>query len=120
MIVFSLSSLLVANQGLTQLISLSVPVLVGLYPLAIVLIRPEPVRPALGVGPRVFVPVMIVALLFGIVDGLGAAKLNGWVPDVFGFRSPIRALAGCCRYPLRWSWQSFPDRLLGKPREAVA
>lgn len=38
MIVFSLFSLLVANQGLTQLISLSVPVLVGLYPLAIVLI----------------------------------------------------------------------------------
>ena len=37
-IVFSLFSLLVANQGLTQLISLSVPVLVGLYPLAIVLI----------------------------------------------------------------------------------
>ena len=37
-IVFALFSLLVANQGLTQLISVSVPVLVGLYPLAIVLV----------------------------------------------------------------------------------
>ncbi len=50
-IVFSLFSLLVANQGLTQLISLSVPVLVGLYPLAIVLIALSLSRPALGVGP---------------------------------------------------------------------
>ncbi|HCH76553.1 MAG TPA: branched-chain amino acid transport system II carrier protein, partial [Pseudomonas sp.] len=37
-VVFALFSLLVANQGLTQLISVSVPVLVGLYPLAIVLV----------------------------------------------------------------------------------
>ncbi|MFX9559728.1 branched-chain amino acid transport system II carrier protein, partial [Acinetobacter baumannii] len=70
-------------QGLTQLISLSVPVLVGLYPLAIVLIALSLFDRLWVSAPRVFVPVMIVALLFGIVDGLGAAKLNGWVPDVF-------------------------------------
>ena len=70
-IVFSLFSLLVANQGLTQLISLSVPVLVGLYPLAIVLIALSLFDRLWVSAPRVFVPVMIVALLFGIVDGLG-------------------------------------------------
>src|SRR3990167_9527819 len=37
-------SLLVANQGLTQLISVSVPVLVGLYPLAIVLVDRKSTR----------------------------------------------------------------------------
>lgn len=69
-IVFSLFSLLVASQGLTQLISLSVPVLVGL-------LSARHRADRLGLfdrlwvsAPRVFVPVMIVALLFGIVDGL--------------------------------------------------
>ncbi len=73
-IVFSLFSLLVANQGLTQLISLSVPVLVGLYPLAIVLIALSLFDRLWVSAPRVFVPVMIVALLFGIVDGLGGGQ----------------------------------------------
>jgi LIVCS family branched-chain amino acid:cation transporter len=35
-VIFGCFSLLVANQGLTQLISVSVPVLVGLYPLAVI------------------------------------------------------------------------------------
>ncbi|WP_215200549.1 branched-chain amino acid transport system II carrier protein, partial [Escherichia coli] len=49
----------------------------GLYPLAIVLIALSLFDRLWVSAPRVFVPVMIVALLFGIVDGLGAAKLNG-------------------------------------------
>jgi branched-chain amino acid:cation transporter, LIVCS family len=78
-----LFSLLVANQGLTQLISFSVPVLVGLYPLAIVLIGLS-LLDRLWLSPRrVFVPVMTVALLFGVVDGIAAAGFSHWVPAVF-------------------------------------
>jgi len=84
-IVFSLFSLLVANQGLTQLISLSVPVLVGLYPLAIVLIALSLFDRLWVSAPRVFVPVMIVALLFGIVDGtrLSSAHEKGRLRAAF-------------------------------------
>ena len=83
MVVFALFSLLVANQGLTQLISVSVPVLVGLYPLAIVLVGLS-LLDRFWVSPtRVFVPVMGVTLIFGVVDGLAAAGLGNWVPALF-------------------------------------
>ncbi|MDF5983512.1 branched-chain amino acid transport system II carrier protein [Pseudomonas aeruginosa] len=120
-IVFSLFSLLVANQGLTQLISLSVPVLVGLYPLAIVLIALSLFDRLWVSAPRVFVPVMIVALLFGIVDGLGAAKLNGWVPDAFA-KLPLadQSLGWLLPVSIALVLAVVCDRLLGKPREAVA
>ncbi len=120
-IVFSLFSLLVANQGLTQFISLSVPVLVGLYPLAIVLIALSLFDRLWVSAPRVFVPVMIVALLFGIVDGLGAAKLNGWVPDVFA-KLPLadQSLGWLLPVSIALVLAVVCDRLLGKPREAVA
>ena len=82
-IVFALFSLLVANQGLTQLISVSVPVLVGLYPLAIVLVALS-LLDRFWVSPsRVFVPVMAVTLIFGVVDGLAAAGFADWVPVLF-------------------------------------
>ncbi len=82
-IVFTLFSLVVANQGLTQLISVSVPVLVGLYPLAILLVALS-LLDRFWISPsRVFVPVMAVTLIFGVADGLSAAGLTDWVPDLF-------------------------------------
>jgi len=82
-VVFALFSLLVANQGLTQLISVSVPVLVGLYPLAIVLVALS-LLDRFWVSPsRVFVPVMAVTLIFGVVDGLAAAGFADWVSVLF-------------------------------------
>ncbi|WP_407291030.1 branched-chain amino acid transport system II carrier protein [Stutzerimonas zhaodongensis] len=82
-VVFTLFSLAVANQGLTQLINVSVPVLVGLYPLAIALIVLS-LLDRLWISPsRVFVPVMVVTLLFGIVDGLAAAGFKSLVPGLF-------------------------------------
>lgn len=82
-IAFALFSLLVANQGLTQLISVSVPVLVGLYPLAIVLVALSLLDRFWLSSSRVFVPVMAVTLVFGVVDGLAAAGLGSWVPALF-------------------------------------
>lgn len=81
---FGLFSLLVANQGLTQLISVSVPVLVGLYPLAIVLVGLSLLGRFWCSAPRVFVPVMLVTLLFGLADACNAAGFKALVPQFLG------------------------------------
>jgi len=80
-IVMGLFSMAVANQGLAQLIAFSVPVLVGLYPVAITLML-------LGLAwrlwrwpRRVFVPAMAVATVFGVIDGLIAAGREAWIPE---------------------------------------
>ena len=80
-ILCSLFSLLVSNLGLTQLISISVPVLVGLYPLAIVLVALSLVDGLWLQPSRVFVPVMAVTLVFGLCAGLATAGLVDLVPD---------------------------------------
>jgi LIVCS family branched-chain amino acid:cation transporter len=85
-----LFSLLVANQGLTQLISVSVPVLVALYPLAIVLVLLSLADRLWREPKRIFIPVMLVTLLFGLMDGLLAAGLKSWVPEVFN-QMPLAA-----------------------------
>jgi LIVCS family branched-chain amino acid:cation transporter len=81
--VFALFSLLVSNQGLNELIRVSVPVLVGLYPLAIVLVVLALADRLWRSSARVFRPVMGVTLLFGIADGLVAAGFDALVPDLF-------------------------------------
>ena len=82
-VVFTAFSLLVSNQGLTQLISVSVPVLVGLYPLAIVLVALS-LMDRLWVSPaRIFVPTMAITLIFGVVDGFAAAGFDQLVPELF-------------------------------------
>ena len=80
-IVMGLFSMAVANQGLAQLIAFSVPILVGLYPVAITLML-------LGLAwrmwrwpRRVFVPAMAVATVFGVIDGLIAAGREAWIPE---------------------------------------
>lgn len=82
-VAFTLFSLLVANQGLTQLISVSVPVLVGLYPLAIMLVALSLLDRFWVSSSRVFRPVMAVTLVFGVVDGLAAAGFTDLVPGLF-------------------------------------
>lgn len=83
-IVFGLFSFGVSNQGLTQLISVSVPVLVGLYPLAIMLVALSLADRLWLSQSRVFVPVMIVTLVFGVADGIAAAGWGDKVPAWFG------------------------------------
>ncbi|UJJ31738.1 branched-chain amino acid transport system II carrier protein [Halopseudomonas maritima] len=72
---FGLFSMLVANQGLDSLISVSIPVLVGLYPLAIVLVSVSLLGAAWARPQNMLRPVMLVTLIFGVIDGLKAAEL---------------------------------------------
>lgn len=120
-LVFGGFSLLVANQGLTQLISLSVPVLVGLYPLAIVLIVLS-LADRLWVNPRrVFIPSMAVALLFGVADGLAAAGFKSLVPALFA-QMPLahQSLGWLVPVLVVLVVSALVDRLLGKPLEVAA
>ena len=87
-VVVSLFSLLVANLGLTQLISISVPVLVGLYPLAIVLVLLSLADGLWLHAPRVFMPVMAMTLVFGVAEGLATAGFDAAVPG-FLARLPL-------------------------------
>ena len=75
----SVFSAVVANQGLAQLIAVSIPVLVGLYPVAIVLIALSLLH-RWNRASRVYIPVMLVALVFGLFDAAKAAKLDVLVP----------------------------------------
>ncbi|MEH6800174.1 MAG: branched-chain amino acid transport system II carrier protein [Halopseudomonas sabulinigri] len=72
---FGIFSMLVANQGLESLIRVSIPVLVGLYPLAIVLVCLSLLGKSWARPQNILRPVMLVTLVFGVIDGLKAAGL---------------------------------------------
>ncbi|NGM88930.1 branched-chain amino acid transport system II carrier protein [Parapusillimonas sp. SGNA-6] len=80
-IVFSLFSMAVSNQGLTQLIAVAVPVLVGIYPVAIALVALGLLAGRWKSPSRVFIPTMLVAAVLGILDGLNAAGMSSLVPE---------------------------------------
>lgn len=64
----------VANVGLSQLISLSVPVLFALYPVAIALVALTFLRPKMPNPQAAYRVVILVSLLFALID---AAKVAG-------------------------------------------
>lgn len=79
-IVMSVFSTAVANQGLEQLITVAVPVLVAIYPVAMALIALGLMSKLFQHQARVFIPVMGMALLFGIMDALKAMGFGSIVP----------------------------------------
>lgn len=115
-LVFGGFSLLVSNQGLTQLIKVSVPVLVGLYPLAIVLVALSLADRCWLSSRRVFVPAMAVTLVFGVIDGLGAAGFNEWVPKLFK-QLPLagQSLGWLAPVAITLAVSVLFDRIAGKP-----
>lgn len=72
----------VANVGLSELIGLSIPVLVAIYPVAIALVLVTFLKGWFAQPQLVFRGVLTVAFLFGCLDGLGAA---GMAMDGFAF-----------------------------------
>lgn len=120
-IAFGLFSLVVSNQGLDQLISVSVPVLVGLYPLAIVLVGLSLLERLWLAPRRVFVPVMAVALVFGLADALAAAGFKALVPAVFA-RLPLaeQSLGWLVPVLLVLLLAALFDRVRGKPSLRLA
>lgn len=79
---FVLVSFIVSNVGLNQLIRLSIPVLMGLYPLAIVLVLLSLADRCWRSPKRVIAPVMLVTLIFAVADALAAAGIGQWTEGV--------------------------------------
>lgn len=66
----------VANVGLSQLISISVPVLYTVYPLAIAIVAVVLLKERFPNPQLAFRFVMLVAFMFGLLDGMKAAGLE--------------------------------------------
>lgn len=75
-IIFTLISFLIANLGLQNIISLSIPVLMYLYPLAIVLIFLSLLYPLIGRNKIIFNFTIFFTAIFAIFDFLKALPAN--------------------------------------------
>lgn len=88
--ILSIFSLLVSNVGLTQLISFSVPVLIGIYPLVIVLIFLVFLNPLFKGRTEVYRLSMLLTAIVSIVDGLKAANIQlGFITKSFSNYLPL-------------------------------
>jgi len=74
--IFAGISALFANVGLTQLIAISVPVLMMIYPLAIVLMLMSFIDKSFGRKPIVYILALIATAFVSIFDGLLAANID--------------------------------------------
>ncbi len=86
----------VANVGLSQLIALSVPVLLALYPLTIALVALTFIRPWLPNPKYAFRTVMFVALIFSLLDGIrGIEALHSisWIKSILDSQTEYMPLA---------------------------
>ncbi|KIL53212.1 hypothetical protein KP77_01880 [Jeotgalibacillus alimentarius] len=83
-LLFSVFSMLIANVGLAQLIAVSVPVLVMIYPMTIVLIVMSFLDKWVKGKRSVYIGAIIPTLLIGIMDGLAAAGFTS-LASAFSF-----------------------------------
>ncbi|TFE00909.1 branched-chain amino acid transport system II carrier protein [Jeotgalibacillus salarius] len=81
---FSIFSMLVANIGLAQLIAVSVPVLVMIYPMTIVLICMAFLDGLVKGKRSVYIGAIIPTFILGVSDGLAAAGFTA-VASAFSF-----------------------------------
>lgn len=79
--IFAGFSTIIANIGLTQLISVSLPVLLMIYPVAIVLVLLSFIDRIFGRQPFVYIMALSVTGIISILDGLKAAGIHFAVID---------------------------------------
>lgn len=75
-IVMSLLCTLIANVGLSALITLSIPVLVAIYPVAVALVVMTFLKERFAHPALAFRLVLLVSLLFGCLDGFKSAGFD--------------------------------------------
>ncbi|BAU26410.1 LIVCS family branched-chain amino acid:cation transporter [Aneurinibacillus soli] len=92
-VLLSVFSATMANIGLTQLISISVPILTAIYPMAIVLIFLTFLHPLFKGRSLVYQGAMLCTGLVSIFDGLKAANINVLAIDsLFNHVLPLYSL----------------------------
>lgn len=75
-LIVTVFSTCIANVGLSQLISISIPLLITIYPIAIVLIIISFLGNITELKPIVYIISLTATSFFSIFDGLNAAKIN--------------------------------------------
>ncbi|WP_033543189.1 branched-chain amino acid transport system II carrier protein [Planococcus sp. CAU13] len=97
-VIFSVFSLIVANAGLANIIAFSIPVLLFLYPLAIVLIMLAFLSPLFRHRRFVYASAIIVTFFIAIIDGMKAlttsinAENPGWLQAITDFYAAVLPL----------------------------
>ena len=87
-IFFSVFTCIIANFGLSNIITYSIPVLMLLYPLAIVLILLTFASPLFNHARIVYVSVTAVTFLISVIDGFKALCKSLEI-EYFGWMKPI-------------------------------
>lgn len=87
-LMFSIFTFTIANFGLTNIITYSVPVLMFLYPLAIVLMLLAFLSPLFNHAKLVYISVTVITILISSVDGLKALCDSLKIP-YFDWLAPI-------------------------------
>lgn len=86
--IFTIFCFIVANFGLSNIITYSIPVLMFLYPLAVVLILLTFLSPLFNHSRFVYVSATAVAFMISAIDGL-KTLCNSLNMDYFGWMAPI-------------------------------
>lgn len=89
-LIFALFSGLIANLGLTELIKISVPILIAIYPMFIVLVFGSFLIPFLRRPAFAIAPTALLALIFGFNDAAESLGLHV-LPDVLRQNLPLYA-----------------------------
>ena len=84
-LIIALFSMLVSNLGLDHLIKISLPVLTAIHPPCILLVILSFTTGFWNKSVRIFAPVMLVSLLFGVLDGLKASVFSHLLPTWVGY-----------------------------------
>ena len=79
-VISTLASTLIANVGLNELLALTIPALLAIYPVAITLIALCLVRDNFSNPRRVFIHTLIPVVMIGLTDGLTAGNVNAIAP----------------------------------------
>ncbi|PKV62425.1 branched-chain amino acid transport system II carrier protein [Pontibacter ramchanderi] len=88
----TLVSALISNVGLTQIISFSIPVLVGIYPMVIVLIVLTLFAPMLRKRNAIYTWSVLLTGIVSVVEGLSAAGFKLGISGVFATYLPLYSL----------------------------
>ena len=120
-VILAAFSLLISNLGLTKLILFSIPVLTAIYPPCIVVVGLSFCKDLWNSQVRILAPVMLVSLLFGMIDAIKGTVLASKLPDVLA-HLPLseQGLAWLVPSVVTLGVAVLCDRMLGKPREALA
>jgi LIVCS family branched-chain amino acid:cation transporter len=120
-VILVLFSLMISNLGLTKLIQFSIPVLTAIYPPCIVLVALSFCKQFWRSEARIMGPVMLVSFVFGVIDALKGAGMAHWMPESMS-HLPLseQGLAWLVPTVIMLGAAALLDRLLGKPREALA